>query len=83
MAVRKWIAQTLAGKENQEVKTGMVVKKKVVALKRDPRWPDGINITSGMPKATYGNALAAIDHMEITVQYDIFRGEMRWSPGST
>lgn len=52
-----------------------VVKKKVVALKTAPRWPDGVN-TSGVPKSTYGNVLAAIDHMEISVQYDIFRGKM-------
>ena len=51
-------------------------KSKVVALKSAPQWPDGVNATSGAPKVTYGNALAAIDHMEISVQYDIFRGKM-------
>jgi predicted P-loop ATPase len=57
------------------VKTN-IVKKKVVSLKTAPRWPDGVNSTSGLPKSTYGNVLAAITHMEITVQYDIFRGKM-------
>ena len=55
------------------MKTPVKMKSKVVTL-RTPQWPD-VN-QAGMPKATYGNVLVAIDHMEISVQYDIFRGRM-------
>lgn len=30
----------------------------------------------GCQEATYGNVLVAIDHMEVSVRYDIFRGKM-------
>jgi predicted P-loop ATPase len=40
-----------------------------------PQWPDGYN-KSEVPKATYGNTLAALRNATVEVRYDTFRNKM-------